>query len=107
MPELASIIHHTLELTLLLRKPLLIWLFTAVWALAQLAVIDHVYSDQHSDETLCEWCASNSSGQDDAPVATDSVTPEYVKQLQTNWSPGNFHFDTVAYLTPQSRAPPS
>lgn len=106
MPKLAFFVYLTLELTLLLRKPLLIWLFTAVWAIAQLAVIDHVYSDQHSDETLCEWCASNSSVQDDAATATESVTTEPVKPIRSNGSPETPRLDTAGYLTPPSRAPP-
>ncbi len=54
------------------RKSLLVGLITISWAISQLSLIDHIYSIEHSIDTVCEWCTSHSSA-DKACVETDAA----------------------------------
>lgn len=54
------------------HKSLLIGLITISWAISQLSLIDHVYSAEHSIDTVCEWCTSHSSA-DKACLDTDAA----------------------------------
>lgn len=54
------------------RKSLLIGLITISWAISQLTLIDHVYSAEHSIDTICDWCTSHSSA-DKACVESNAV----------------------------------
>ncbi len=88
-----------------MRKFLFTWLFIAGWALAQLAIIDHVYSEVHSTDTVCEWCASYGNKFENLVQAEPSV-PAFAPQVQSASVYQNPITRQVSRLSPHPRGPP-
>ncbi|WMS85933.1 hypothetical protein [Pleionea litopenaei] len=85
---------------------LLIGLLFSLWASAQWAVIDHIYSEQHQVSGVCDWCFNHNKSSDDylvsshiTSVAKNAIAPPVPTQYESYES-------SLNYTLPAIRAPP-
>ncbi|NVJ60772.1 MAG: hypothetical protein HWE27_10285 [Gammaproteobacteria bacterium] len=80
-------------------------LIIGIWAIAQQAMIDHVYSDAHNNDTVCEWCTNHSNVKD--TVVTNTVEPiVFVTKFDVPSLQVSLATRSKQALRPPPRAPP-
>ncbi len=93
----------------MLRKAnsLIIKLFIIGWALTQWLSIEHVYSNEHIQDTFCEWCSSAGSTSDD--LITDTSVHFFAAAQFSTYieSVASLYVIASPFSIPQERAPPT